>query len=157
MAEGSGVRQGGPDHVVDEVVGEHDALFPLIDSIRSIYGTLVSLPAGIWHFDELASRGKETRLSSVFLLAFSFPRTYMSIYLRLAISFCSVHPNYKFDSIDQSPDLSHRIIAFENLLHRFAIYVRFLGRLNDTIDAFGTEHRSFKHNETKCLSSQRKA
>lgn len=34
-----------------------DALcFPLIDSIRSVHGTLVSPPAGIWHFDELARR-----------------------------------------------------------------------------------------------------
>lgn len=54
----------GPDHVVDEVVGERDALFPLIDSIRSAHGTLVSLPAGIWHFDELTSRGKNVRLPS---------------------------------------------------------------------------------------------
>lgn len=59
--KGSGARQGGLDHVVDGIVDERDALFPLIDSIRSIYGTLVSLPAGIWHFDELTvSREKES-------------------------------------------------------------------------------------------------
>lgn len=156
--QGSGARQGGPDHVVDEV----DTLFPLIDSIRSVYGTLVSLPAGIWHFDELASRGKE-RLSSFFfpLLLLSSPAflpvyTYIHVYLfafnnnvcclfRLSVQLIQ---SGRTQSI---AGLSRWAIAFENLLHRYLRPFPLSVQWYWNVDALSTSR------PTQCLSTQRKA
>lgn len=87
-----------------KVVDERDALFSLIDSIRSVYGTLVSLSVGIWHFDELASRGNVPVFLFLFLLV-----TYFSL-LPIFFPEVSIHLCFFASNNDVSLDSSVEFI-----------------------------------------------